>query len=86
MDGIRTDIDDRRRAQNLRLEERVNGHPELHDTLLQSFQGRLLKFSSRYMIANRPTEAFEVLVGTIEQARAAIVEGRNASQGYAPPP
>src|SRR5262249_49653200 len=84
--GINTDIDDRRRAENLRLEARVNERTriarELHDTLLQSFQGVLLKFSTlKYMIANRPTEAVELLEGTIEQARAAIVEGRNAVYG-----
>jgi signal transduction histidine kinase len=33
------------------------------------------------MIANRPKEAVELLEGTIEQARAAIVEGRNAVLG-----
>src|SRR4029077_686682 len=47
--GINTDIDDRRPAENLRLEERVNERTriarELHDTLLGSFQGVLLKFS-----------------------------------------
>ena len=41
-----------------------------------------MKFSSLiYVIPNRPTEAVELLEGMIEQARAAITEGRNAVQG-----
>src|SRR5215475_13268692 len=43
-----TDIEDRKRTEELRLEERVNERTriarELHDTLLQSFQGLLLRF------------------------------------------
>jgi signal transduction histidine kinase len=55
---------------------------DLHDTLLQSFQGVLSKFSTvKYMIRVRPDEAEEALERTIEQARAAITEGRDAVQG-----
>ena len=65
-----------------RMHERTRIARELHDTLLQSFQGVLLKFSSlKYMIPNRPEEAVELLDGMVEQARAAIVEGREAVQG-----
>ena len=65
-----------------RMHERARIARDLHDTLLQSFQGVLLKFSSlKYMIPNRPTEAVELLDGMVEQARAAIVEGRDAVQG-----
>jgi signal transduction histidine kinase len=71
---------------NIRLEARVNERTriarELHDTLLQSFQGVLLKLSSlKYVIPDRPTEAVESLEHLVEQARAAVTEGRDAVQG-----
>jgi signal transduction histidine kinase/ligand-binding sensor domain-containing protein len=71
---------------NLRLEGRVSERTrvarDLHDTLLQSFQGLLLKFSSvKYVMRSRPEEAEEVLEQIIEQARAAVIEGRDAVQG-----
>ena len=74
-----------RRILELRLEERVSERTriarELHDTLLQSFQGVLLKFSVvTYMLPDRP-EARKMLEGVIEQARQAIAEGRDAVQG-----
>ena len=54
---------------------------DLHDTLLQSFQGVLLKFSTvKYVIPTRPDEAVETLERIIDQARAAITEGRDAVQ------
>ena len=70
---------------NLRLEERVRERTriarDLHDTLLQSFQGVLLKLSSlRYVIPDRPGEAVEFLDRLVEQARAAVIEGRDAVQ------
>jgi signal transduction histidine kinase len=53
----------------------------LHDTLLQSFQGVLLKFSAiSYRIPKHP-EVQEALESVIEQARGAITEGRDAVQG-----
>jgi signal transduction histidine kinase/ligand-binding sensor domain-containing protein len=65
-----------------RVEERIRIARDLHDTLLQSFQGVLLKFSAlKYMIRVRPDEAEEMLESTIDQARAAITEGRDAVQG-----
>jgi signal transduction histidine kinase len=75
-----------RRILELRLEERVSERTriarELHDTLLQSFQGVLLKFSAvTYQISNRPEEARQTLEQVIEQARQAINEGRDAVQG-----
>jgi hypothetical protein len=55
---------------------------ELHDTLLQSFQGVVLKVSSlKYMIPDRPAEAVESLEGMLEQARETIIEGRDSVQG-----
>jgi signal transduction histidine kinase/streptogramin lyase len=69
----------------IRMEERVNERTriarDLHDTLLQSFQGLLLKLHAvTYMISERP-EAKNMLEGVIEQARQAITEGRNALEG-----
>jgi len=74
------------RQYNIRLEARVAERTriarELHDTLLQSFQGVLLKFHAvTYMIKDRPSEAEKTLESVIEQARQAITEGRDAVQG-----
>jgi len=74
------------RQFNVRLEERVSERTriarDLHDTLLQSFQGVLLKFHAvRYIIPNRPEEAQKTLDAAIEEARQAIAEGRDAVQG-----
>jgi signal transduction histidine kinase len=71
---------------NVRMEERVNERTriarDLHDTLLQSFQGVLLKFSAaNFMLPERPVEAQQKFEDLIEQARAAISEGRDAVQG-----
>jgi signal transduction histidine kinase/ligand-binding sensor domain-containing protein len=74
------------RQFNLRLEGRVYERTriarELHDTLLQSFQGVLMKFSTGIgLIHDRPAEAEELLDTAVEQARKAIIEGRDAVQG-----
>jgi signal transduction histidine kinase len=71
---------------NLRLEGRVAERTriarELHDTLLQSFQGTLLKLHAvTYVILDRPAEAHKQLETAIDQARQAITEGRDAIQG-----
>jgi signal transduction histidine kinase len=75
-----------KRQFNMRLEERVRERTRIardfHDTLLQSFQGVLMKFSAvSYMIPDRPVEAQKALENAVEQARQAITEGRNAVQG-----
>jgi PAS domain S-box-containing protein len=80
------DIEDRKRTEELRLEERVNERAriarELHDTLLQSFQGLLMKFSAvKYLIRDRPREAEDLLDRMVEQIRQAVTEGRDAVQG-----
>jgi signal transduction histidine kinase len=71
---------------NIRLEARVGERTriarDLHDTLLQSFQAVLMKFSVvKYVMRSRPDEAEETLERLIDQARAAITEGRDAVQG-----
>jgi ligand-binding sensor domain-containing protein/signal transduction histidine kinase len=65
-----------------RIAERTRIARELHDTMLQSFQGVLLKFHTlTYMIRERPAEACEKLEGFLEEGRQAITEGREAIQG-----
>jgi signal transduction histidine kinase len=73
-------------AYQRRLDERVNERTriarELHDTLLQSFHGVLLRFqTTSYLLAERPAEAKHNLDAAIEQAAKAITEGRDAVQG-----
>jgi signal transduction histidine kinase len=65
-----------------RIAERTRIARELHDTLLQSFHGLLLRFQMvSYLVPERPAEAKEKLDGAIQQAAQAITEGRNAVQG-----
>ena len=74
------------RQFNLRLEERVSERTriarDLHDTLLQSFHGLLLRFqTASELFPTRPAEAKQTLDSAIEQAAQAITEGRDAVQG-----
>jgi ligand-binding sensor domain-containing protein/signal transduction histidine kinase len=65
-----------------RIGERIRIARDLHDTLLQSFQGCLMKFSHvKYVIRSRPDEAEETLERILDQARAAVTEARDAVQG-----
>jgi signal transduction histidine kinase/ligand-binding sensor domain-containing protein len=73
------------RQFNIGLEARVNERTriarDLHDTMLQTFQGALLKFYGlSVMLADRP-EAQQKLEGFLEQGQQAINEGREAVQG-----
>jgi signal transduction histidine kinase/ligand-binding sensor domain-containing protein len=69
-----------------RLAERTRIARELHDTLLQSFQGAVLRFRAvTYMLPDRPADARATLENAIDQARQAIVEGRDAVQGLRSP-
>jgi signal transduction histidine kinase len=70
---------------NLRLEERASERTriarELHDTLLQSFQGLLLRFQAAVnLLPERPVEARQRFENAIDQAAQAIIEGRDAVQ------
>jgi signal transduction histidine kinase/ligand-binding sensor domain-containing protein len=74
------------RVFNVRLEERVAERTriarDLHDTLLQSFQGLLLRFQTAYALFDtRPADAKQVLGNSIDQTAQAITEGREAVQG-----
>jgi len=65
-----------------RVGERTRIARELHDTLLQSFHGLLLRFQTvSQLLPDRPVEAKEKLDTAIEQAADAITEGRDAVQG-----
>ena len=65
-----------------RVAERTRIARELHDTLLQSFQGLLLRFQTvSHLLPERPIEAKGKLDDAIEQAAEAITEGRDAVQG-----
>lgn len=71
---------------NARLEERVAERTriarDLHDTLLQSFQGLLLRFQTvSALLETRPADAKEILTNAIDQTAQAITEGREAVQG-----
>jgi ligand-binding sensor domain-containing protein/signal transduction histidine kinase len=74
------------RQFNMRLEERVSERTriarELHDTLLQSFHGLLLRFqAASNLLPARPEEAKQSFESAIDQAAQAITEGRDAVQG-----
>ncbi|HWS65958.1 MAG TPA: triple tyrosine motif-containing protein [Steroidobacteraceae bacterium] len=65
----------------VRVDERTRIARELHDTLLQSFQGLLLRFETVLALCEtRPAEAKEVLRSSIDQTAQAITEGREAVQ------
>jgi signal transduction histidine kinase len=68
-------------ALEARVSERTRIARELHDTLLQSFHGLLLRFQTvSHLLPDRPVEAKEKLDSAIEQAADAITEGRDAVQ------
>src|SRR6185295_6994460 len=65
-----------------RVGERTRIARELHDTLLQSFHGLLLRFQTvSFLLPTRPTEATEKLDAAIAHAARATTEGRDAVQG-----
>jgi signal transduction histidine kinase/ligand-binding sensor domain-containing protein len=70
---------------NMRMEERVAERTRIardfHDTLLQSFHGVLLMLSVVTRRIKDPPEARQQLEAIVEQARKAVVEGRDAVQG-----
>lgn len=70
---------------NLRLDERVHERTriarELHDTLLQSFQGLMLRFQgARELLPAHPEQAVDALDGALDRADLALTEGRDAIQ------
>ncbi|HVN45514.1 MAG TPA: triple tyrosine motif-containing protein [Steroidobacteraceae bacterium] len=70
------------RTLDTRVAERTRIARELHDTLLQSFSGLLLRFRTvERLFSAHPDEAREVLDAAIHEARKALTEGRQAVQG-----
>src|SRR5271165_6671154 len=64
-----------------RVDERVRVARDLHDTLLQSFQGLMPVFqTARNLLPGQSDRAAEVLDEGLHDAADAIVEGRNAIQ------
>jgi len=64
-----------------RIDERLRVARDLHDTLLQSFQGLMPVFqTARNLLPLRADRAAEVLDEGLHDAADAIVEGRNAIQ------
>src|SRR5882724_11114944 len=62
-----------------RVNERTRIARELHDTLLQSFHGLLLRFqAASNLLPTRPDEAKHRLDTAIDRAAQAITEGRDA--------
>jgi signal transduction histidine kinase/ligand-binding sensor domain-containing protein len=72
-----------RREFNMRLEERVNERTriarDLHDTMLQSFQGLMLRFQVGVDQLS-PGRAKEILEDALKQGDQAIAEGRDSIQ------
>ena len=65
-----------------RVGERTSIARELHDTLLQSFHGLMLRFQIiSELLPERPVEAKEQLDKAMDRAAKAITEGRDAIQG-----
>ena len=65
-----------------RVSERTRIARDLHDTLLQSFHGLLLRFHIvSELLPERPVEAKAQLATAIDRAAEAITEGRDAVQG-----
>ena len=66
-------------ALDARVDERTRIARELHDTLLQSFQGLLLVFQAiSNLLPARPDEAKQRMENALDQASNAITEGRDA--------
>jgi len=70
---------------NMRLDERVAERTriarDLHDTLLQSFQGLVLRFqAARNQLPGRPQDACEALDTALVSADQALAEGRSSIQ------
>ena len=69
-----------------RVGERTRIARELHDTLLQSFHGLLLRMqAASHLLAQRPSEAKHTLDSVIEHAAKAITQSRDAVQGLRAP-
>jgi PAS domain S-box-containing protein len=84
------DITEQKRAEEAlfhvgleaRVSERMRIAREMHDTLLQSLNGLILRFqAARNMLPRRPEDAIRILDGALTRADQAIAESRDAIQG-----
>jgi signal transduction histidine kinase len=71
------------RQFDIRLEERVNERTriarELHDSLMQGFQGLMFRLQAvRDLLPDRSKEAVEELEGALDRADKVLVEGRES--------
>jgi signal transduction histidine kinase len=65
-----------------RVAERMRIAREMHDTLLQSLNGLILRFQAvRNMLPRRPDDAIRILDSALTRADQAIAESRDAIQG-----
>ena len=65
-----------------RVAERTRIARELHDTLLQSFNGLLLRFRTVHALFSKsPDQARTILEEAIDETRQALTEGRQSVQG-----
>ncbi len=70
-----------------RVEERTRIARELHDTLLQSFNGLQLRFRTVHaLFSKNPNQARTILEEALDDTRQALTEGRKAVQGLRPSP
>jgi PAS domain S-box-containing protein len=84
------DITEQKRAEEAlfhvgleaRVSERMRIAREMHDTLLQSLNGLILRFqAARNMLPRRPEDAIRILDSALTRADQAIAESRDAIQG-----
>jgi PAS domain S-box-containing protein len=84
------DITEQKRAEEAlfhvgleaRVAERMRIAREMHDTLLQSLNGLILRFqAARNMLPRRPEDAMRILDSALTRADQAITESRDAIQG-----
>jgi signal transduction histidine kinase len=69
-------------ALEARVRERTRIVRDLHDTLLQGFQGLLLQFEAALtMLPGRPDEARTRLISALDRATLAVTEARDAVEG-----
>jgi signal transduction histidine kinase/ligand-binding sensor domain-containing protein len=78
-----------RRQYEIGMEERVRERTriarELHDTLLQSFQGLMFQYqAARNMLPRHPDNAGQALDAAIQETEHAIAEGRDAIRDLRP--
>lgn len=84
--GYRFRVHQLAQEYNHRLDERVGERTriarELHDTLLQGFQGLMFRLQAvRDLLPDQPRQAIPVLETALERGDNAIIEARNAVQG-----